>query len=1294
MSWTLKLSPVKRKRDRKDPTKRVGDAAYDYAILSLLKRVREAEERARQQVASGSVDADDDEGDGWESDNEASSSRLDVEVELPQTHDLEDGEDEWPDIDAPTPTKPRRTQPSGYTQNLYRDWRALLPHLVRPLASFQKRSALDIGPPPLLCSAGTCANFHEQRSILCLYWNYFETRTFEYCRLHTESLPVILVENSLFPTSPREPRVAVSIDLLSLYQSLLEHSGTSNSAFCSALQDFYVSRGFWMLDAKGVPMQEPFRRGFGYATKWYGCVRLALEDEIDSMLSNSRAKIPDSFATPNNIQPSTPTVNVDNGSVYSSPAHGKRVNITLTRGRCSDLLQQRCSCLGGDVHVAVDCNFNQRHRTSAGDCPHFYDPRYILSKHEVDEAGVRIEIARNAGAKKNYSPKIPDIAVDEDEKSFDAADEKKEKTHGGRYDDTGLAALVCRHDVPLFLANVDTPGEQQKYAVALIDKLASHLPAAASIAVLYDIGCVMDRSINLYDIFPPMLTERLVFATSAMHSYGHQWACQLVYNPRLMDGLGLTDGEGVERFWSCLRKLIGITRSSARRQRIYLLDRQAAFTAKSIREDLGGWIRRKVQEGVEKKGAKARADLESCGKSVPFLRQQWADQRQTQTSICSHAPARLKKELDAVLTLQAHADTVESAIQATRTALKSSPMTVSQPNFDLSQLSYVHQQLCNQIDQLYASLNVGQSFPELASLDVTFVQTLLLARDLKMNIRKRAIGTFFEWDRLDQATGGREQALGTKLHQQTRKSISRRKPALLAAIRKFNGYVGELEQLATEKNIQFPLPRHLSTDLAHLRNDDDLMQDVWMQMVPTEPPAWLVDANVQQGIRAVLQLDRCLEERRRLGREADNLLTWFERELVALQISLQNIEADSPFLFPLKRRYEQTCALQHRWKNPLVSDMRWHAIVQSALRTAHSICHGISSSAIHFVPPTIIAVPGMFPDIPGQTFTSILREFESDYDDEDNGDTISNDESDCLADILDDLDPSPSPSDVTWEVPSYSENDTISVTSSADDSESFKASDMGAPRKSGLNGNLDIDIIFNVPSPECLMTKDVARYRPRCKEKNWAKLVFDADALRRLYTSTALLNDDVMNGCAALLSDAFPESSTVLFSTYDLAALRDESESETIWRYTRKLKFWMYTQWVIPIHRKHQVHWTVATVNLTTKTLELFDSLADALESERDIQDVLRFVEMITACVRKQGYELPPSSPASWTVTRLIAMPIQHNGYDCGVWVLSQIRAVLRGYRQTAITESDISKFRTHCLSMVLALATWNSMSE
>ena len=65
-----------------------------------------------------------------------------------------------------------------------------------------------------------------------------------------------------------------------------------------------------------------------------------------------------------------------------------------------------------------------------------------------------------------------------------------------------------------------------------------------------------------YDILPADMTSRLLLVTAVMHAYGHQWACQLVYNPRLREGLGLTEGEGTERIWSKFRKLIGVTRTS------------------------------------------------------------------------------------------------------------------------------------------------------------------------------------------------------------------------------------------------------------------------------------------------------------------------------------------------------------------------------------------------------------------------------------------------------------------------------------------------------------------------------------------------------------------------------------------------------------------------------------------------------------------------------------------------------------------------------------------------------------
>jgi len=65
-----------------------------------------------------------------------------------------------------------------------------------------------------------------------------------------------------------------------------------------------------------------------------------------------------------------------------------------------------------------------------------------------------------------------------------------------------------------------------------------------------------------------------------MHPYGHEWACQLVYNPRLVVGLGLSDSEGTERLWSRLIKLIGVEHSSS-----------VSLQLRTDKDDnFGGWI--------------------------------------------------------------------------------------------------------------------------------------------------------------------------------------------------------------------------------------------------------------------------------------------------------------------------------------------------------------------------------------------------------------------------------------------------------------------------------------------------------------------------------------------------------------------------------------------------------------------------------------------------------------------------------------------------------------------------------
>jgi hypothetical protein len=114
--------------------------------------------------------------------------------------------------------------------------------------------------------------------------------------------------------------------------------------------------------------------------------------------------------------------------------------------------------------------------------------------------------------------------------------------------------------------------------------------------------------------------------------------------------------------------------------------------------------------------------------------------------------------LGKVLLLQNQIDTVEKAINDTKKTLhgSASPHSLAV----LHSLEQTHKRLSGEAEELYTSLNIQKDFPELRDLPLEFAQTLLMMRDLKINIRKHAIGSFFEWESLDRAVSGRREALG------------------------------------------------------------------------------------------------------------------------------------------------------------------------------------------------------------------------------------------------------------------------------------------------------------------------------------------------------------------------------------------------------------------------------------------------------------------------------------------------------------------------------------------------------
>jgi hypothetical protein len=74
------------------------------------------------------------------------------------------------------------------------------------------------------------------------------------------------------------------------------------------------------------------------------------------------------------------------------------------------------------------------------------------------------------------------------------------------------------------------------------------------------------------------VAESSQFTLPVLHCYGHQIHCQVEYSPRYLTGFGLTDGEGIERFWSYLGDFTKLTRGMTKTNRQLTLITAAKIT--------------------------------------------------------------------------------------------------------------------------------------------------------------------------------------------------------------------------------------------------------------------------------------------------------------------------------------------------------------------------------------------------------------------------------------------------------------------------------------------------------------------------------------------------------------------------------------------------------------------------------------------------------------------------------------------------------------------------------------------
>ncbi|KAJ7439132.1 hypothetical protein FB451DRAFT_1151843 [Mycena latifolia] len=1128
---------------------------------------------------------------------------------------------DWVDEGPPAPSSPLIPPPgrvSAARNRRQASWDVLLPQLEVPLAAYRQA---NYGQRPTTISNFIQHNCTASSTCSCM------------------PVAVLLVRNGIFPTSPSQPRTGVSIDFLEIYRALFERSCDAITALAAALHTIYDRRGFRVISTRnrGQLAKDPFREGLAQAVQWYSNLRTKVQVKLEAALAAAEASI----LPPIIPQPMTPT-----REIAAEPV----VPPGPTPGRAHRVLRERCpACFGletwgrplsdgGDIQLGADGCFSYRHLRSAGDGPISYDPSYFISKEKVDIIRERI---KNARCRKPapVKPSIPQEAIDACQASWDAANENKQKVDPKRHDASGVFVMTCRHSQVLFLCNIDTPGEQQQYIVALMEEVNGLLPPQATVVQAYDVGCVTDHSLNLFPILSAGFRERVCFVINAMHSFGHQWVCQIVYSPRLRRGLCLTDAEGVERFWSRIRKLIGITRNQWNSRRIWMIDQYAAFVNEEGRDNLGGWIERQEHRNLAKKRKAANKVLRECGIPVAELRRNWEEQKAAQTSIRSHAPARLRRELNKVLALQTQIDTVEKSISDVKQTITGPDVSADSVAL-LRSLEKTHDTLSKQAEALYASLNIQDSFPELQNLPLEFVRTLLLMRDLKINIRKRAVGSFYEWENLDRAVGGRRESLGTKLHQSTRKAISKRQPALLRSIAKFNSYCADLERLRPP-GCTIPIPSPLSTQLNGLRDDPSLHEDVWITPSEGQIPRWLNDADVRDGIRALHSADRCAEEASRLNMERQNMAKWVAQEL-SIAVAAINKLADPTLSLELRLRMEHLQFLQLSWDSTVRTRPEPLADVDVEASDPHRNHADISHP-----------VPSQPPASTSTLTSTVIVEFE--LEEEDSSGLFASDAnaSDTMV-ASEELDPG-----------SMSDTDHDNVLMVQDMLESPEADDEStAVEADSLN--------FEI---------------------HWRK----ASDISRIESYNGRLTGFAINGLAAALQnllghstspDSVPANSCAIFSTYDLPRIRYKASDSVLWRHVEHTKYWEKPLWLIPIHRVDEEHWVLAVVDVGTQQILFFDSLALRGHGWRqDIRDIMVLITRMVVLANRNNHALYVSTEEEcWMARPLFNIPRQSNGYDCGLWVLCMMAAILRGYAITGVSEAQMGLvrrlFTDHILGM------------
>ncbi|KAJ6592957.1 hypothetical protein B0H19DRAFT_890330, partial [Mycena capillaripes] len=319
----------------------------------------------------------------------------------------------------------------------------------------------------------------------------------------------------LVPCAPYKPDVAITVRVLEAFRVL--HARAPQLA----IQPYVKS----LCDLHGVPFRPYLSQQFSIAYDVYLGIRRQTDERVMNALGrDSKWRL--KHACP--------------ACMYKLEGEDKLIFDFLTTMDGNDSLKRvlRRSPSDGDCdgEPTLGKSKERADNRDAGD-------GYFLSRDRVD-----------AWAKTRLAEVLPMEANSVREEGNPCADRWKNMANDvtskmwGIFDETGVFLALCRHGFVLVIADMIRSGELAKYPLAVVQELLDAF--GMKIGAGYDIGCHFEATVRNSQLGEQARTNRLKCLVGSFHGHAHNRLCQLSFLATYVEGMGLEDLEGCERYFS------------------------------------------------------------------------------------------------------------------------------------------------------------------------------------------------------------------------------------------------------------------------------------------------------------------------------------------------------------------------------------------------------------------------------------------------------------------------------------------------------------------------------------------------------------------------------------------------------------------------------------------------------------------------------------------------------------------------------------------------------------------------